>query len=252
MPLPRLAETCRPRHQKLAAIRPSHPEATGKPFGILDAVTRSGPLPHGMGLLAVVPGAPGSGTLRRSAAACKRAATACRLRADPWQQRRWRRHHAPTNVDAALGAQRLFRDRVRAAGPDGPGHRAGCGTSSSRAVWMRARLAEPSAASTIEPVIPGAATRACAAGCHGCRRRGDSDDCARSGTSAVWLADSAAAHRTPARYRGGRHRRTNRGGCGRSCRADATRPADPAAPGQGWGLWAPSSAALLLRLESQG
>lgn len=37
-PLPRLAETCRPRHQKLAAIRPSHPEATGKPFGILDAV----------------------------------------------------------------------------------------------------------------------------------------------------------------------------------------------------------------------
>jgi len=54
----------------------------------------------------------------------------------------------------------------------------------------------------------------------------------RSGTSGPWPPDSAAAHRTRARCRGERHRKTSRAGCGRSCRSGAVRPADPAAQGQ--------------------
>lgn len=68
----------------------------------------------------------------------------------------------------------------------------GCGSSSSRAPSKRARAAGSSLASTIEPVIPMAATGVCGAG---------------------------------------RHRRISRAGCGRSCRAGALRPAGPAVEG---------------------
>jgi hypothetical protein len=101
-----------------------------------------------------------------------------------------------------------------------------------------ARAVGSSAASTIGPLIPMAATRACRQVRHGCRHSRDSGGSCRSGTSARWLVHATAAHRTRARCRGGRRRRTSHGGCGCNYRAGARRPADRAAQGQGLALQA--------------
>jgi hypothetical protein len=95
--------------------------------------------------------------------------------------------------------------------------------------------------SPIKIVLPRAATKACAAACHGCRRRAGSGESGRNGTSARWSAPAAAAHRRPDRFRGGRHHRTTPGGSGRSCRAGAPQLAVPAARDQAWDLWVQAS-----------
>ena len=71
------------------------------------------------------------------------------------------------------------------------------------------------------------ATRADGRPAHGFRRRAESVGIGRIRRGERWQLASAAAQRKPAPCRGGRHRRPSRGGCGRSGRADARRPAAP-------------------------
>lgn len=109
------------------------------------------------------------------------------------------------------------------------------------------------AASSFEqPLIPRGATRVDGPGRHGCHRRADSGASGRSGRGARWWAPSAAVHRTPSHCRDAHHRRTNRGGCGRSCRADAPRPEAATAQASGLELWFQASciAPLLKPLPS--
>jgi hypothetical protein len=70
-----------------------------------------------------------------------------------------------------------------------------------------------------------------------CRRTRGNGGSDRSGTSAPWLAQPAAARRRSDLSPSGRHHRTSRDGCARSCRAGAGRPAGPAARGLSRGQW---------------
>ena len=89
-------------------------------------------------------------------------------------------------------------------------------------------VCQKTAVRTIEPLRPTTSTSVCGSlvwrGSHRRAGSGGSDRSRRP--SPCWPAQ-VAARATPSLYRGGRHRRSSRDGCGRSGRADAHRLAAP-------------------------
>lgn len=120
----------------------------------------------------------------------------------------------------------LYGSSSQVSGPEGSYRGGSC--------RQAARATGSSATSTIEPLIPTAATRVWGPEPHDCRRRAVGGGSGRSGTSSRWSVRSTAVRRTPAPFPGGRHRRTNRDGSGRNCRADAHPPVAQVAQGQSW------------------